>query len=48
MKRLLSGDAATARDDFQKCLATDRKDYDEYNLAAAELRMLESQRNAAR
>jgi hypothetical protein len=43
MKRLLSGDAATARDDFQKCLATDRKDYDEYNFAAAELRMLESQ-----
>jgi lipoprotein NlpI len=40
MKRLLSGDAATARDDFQKCLATGRKDYDEYNFAAAELRMV--------
>ena len=43
MKRLLSGEAAMARDDFQKCLATDRKDYDEYSFAAAELRMLESQ-----
>ena len=40
MKRLLSGDAAAARSDFQKCLATGRKDYEEYNFAAAELRML--------
>ena len=37
MKRLLSGDAVTARDYFQKCVATDRKDFDEYNFAAAEL-----------
>jgi len=43
MKRLFSGDTATARDYFQKCLATDRKDFDEYNLAAAELRFLERQ-----
>ncbi len=43
MKRLFSGDTATARDYFQKCLATDRTDYDEYNLAAAELRFLERQ-----
>jgi lipoprotein NlpI len=43
MKRCLSGDAATARDYFQKCLATGRKDYEEYNLAAAELRLLERQ-----
>ena len=38
MKRLLSGDTTTARDDFKKCLATGRKDYEEYNFAAAELR----------
>jgi len=40
MKRLLSGDASTARADFEKCLATGRKDYEEYNFAAAELRKL--------
>jgi hypothetical protein len=40
MKRLLSGDTATAHDDFQKCLATGRKDYEEYNFAATELRMV--------
>ena len=39
MKRLLSGDAATAREDFRKALATGRKDFEEYNFAAAELRM---------
>ena len=44
MKCLLSGDAAAARDYFQKCLATERKDFDEYNFAAAELRLLERQR----
>lgn len=40
MKRLLAGDAATARNDLQKCVATGRKDYEEYSFAAAELRML--------
>jgi lipoprotein NlpI len=40
MKRRLSGDTAAARDYFQKCLATDRKDHDEYNFAAAELKLL--------
>jgi lipoprotein NlpI len=43
MKRCLLGDTVTARDYLQKCLATDRKDYEEYNLAAAELRLLERQ-----
>jgi lipoprotein NlpI len=47
MKRLLSGDAATARDYFQRCLATDRKDFDEYNFAAAELALLERQSHAS-
>lgn len=48
MRRHLSGDAATAREYLQKCLATGRKDYDEYHFAAAELRLLESQKHAAR
>lgn len=41
IKRRLSGEAATARVYFQRCLATGKKDYDEYNFAAAELRSLE-------
>jgi tetratricopeptide (TPR) repeat protein len=40
MKRRLSGDPAKARDYLERCLATDRKDFDEYNFAAAELRIL--------
>jgi lipoprotein NlpI len=40
MKRRLSGDTARARDYLQRCIATDRKDFDEYNFAAAELRLL--------
>jgi tetratricopeptide (TPR) repeat protein len=46
MKRRFSGDAATARDYLQKCLATDRKDFDEYNFAAAELRALDQEGRA--
>ena len=40
MKRLVSGDAATAHEDFKQCLATGRKDFEEYNFAAAELRVV--------
>jgi gag-polyprotein putative aspartyl protease len=47
MKRLLSGDAATAQSYFKKCLATDKKDFDEYIFAAAELRRLDQQRHPA-
>lgn len=47
MKRLLAGDTTAARDDFRKCLATDRKDFDEYGFAAAELRLLERQSQSA-
>jgi len=43
MKRLLAGDAATARAYLQKCLATGRKDFEEYKFAAAELRVLEQE-----
>ena len=40
MKRRLSGDIAAARSYFRKCLATERTDEQEYNFAAAELKML--------
>jgi hypothetical protein len=40
MKRRLAGDAAAARAYFRKCLATERKEEEEYNFAAAELKML--------
>ena len=43
MKRLVSGDAATAREYLQKCLATGRKEFIEYNFAAAELRVLKQE-----
>ena len=39
VKRRLSGDIDTARAYFQRSLATGQKGYDEYNFAAAELRM---------
>jgi tetratricopeptide (TPR) repeat protein len=38
-KRRLSGDAATARKYFKKCLGTRQKDEDEFSFAAAELRL---------
>ncbi|MDB6023037.1 MAG: Lipoprotein NlpI, partial [Pedosphaera sp.] len=41
MKRQLAGDLATAKDYFQKCVATARKDFFEYNFAAAELKAME-------
>ena len=40
MKRLLSGDKATAIDYFRKCVATGQKDYCEYILAQSELQVL--------
>jgi len=47
MKRFLAGDTTAERDDLRKCLATDRKDFDEYGFAAAELRLLERQSHSA-
>jgi Tfp pilus assembly protein PilF len=41
MKRRLAGDIATARDYYQRCLATGQKDEDEYCFATAELAMPE-------
>jgi tetratricopeptide (TPR) repeat protein len=40
MKRRLAGDATTARRYFRKCLATQESDEEEYEFAAAELKML--------
>jgi tetratricopeptide (TPR) repeat protein len=40
MKRLLAGDMTTAITDFQKCVATDQKDFCEYIFAQAELQAL--------
>ncbi len=34
VKRLMSGDKGAAREDFQKCLATNLKDFTEYQSAA--------------
>ena len=42
MKRLLTGDKATAMGYFQKCLATNQKDHPEYILAQAEIQELNS------
>ncbi len=41
-KRLIEGDKTTANDYFEKCLATECKEIDEYNSAAAELKFLET------
>lgn len=40
MKRLLANDRPTAIDYFRKCLATQKIDFDEYQLAQAELRAI--------
>jgi len=40
MKRLLAGDKKTAALYFNKCLGTQEKNFDEYNLAQAELKSL--------
>ncbi len=40
MKKLLIEDKAAAIGYFRKCIATERKDYDEYGLAEAELKAL--------
>jgi tetratricopeptide (TPR) repeat protein len=40
MKRLLTGDTAAAVTDFQKCVATDQKDFCEYIFAQAQLQAL--------
>ena len=40
MKRLLSGDKKTAAAYFHKCLATEQKDFTEYQLAQSELKAL--------
>ncbi len=40
-KRLIEGDKTTATDYFKKSMATECKDIDEYNSAAAELKFLE-------
>jgi lipoprotein NlpI len=40
MKRLLAGDKSTAKDDFNKCVATKRVTFAEYELAKAELASL--------
>lgn len=40
MKKLLSGNKKTAATYFQKCLATEQKNYAEYHLAQAELKAL--------
>jgi tetratricopeptide (TPR) repeat protein len=42
MKRLLEGDKKTAADCFRKCLATQETTFDEYMLARAELKSLET------
>ena len=39
-KRLIAGDKTTARDYFQKCLATGVKNFCEYQSAAADLKAL--------
>jgi len=39
-KRLIDGDPVTAADDFNKCLATGVKNFDEYLTASAELKSL--------
>jgi lipoprotein NlpI len=41
MKRLIAGDQRPARDDLQKCLATEVKDSLEYQSAAVKLRRLQ-------
>ena len=40
MKKLLAGDKAAAAEHFQKCLATEQKDFTEYRFAQAELKAL--------
>ena len=40
MKKLLKGDKATAADYFRKCIATERTDFVEYQLAQSELKAL--------
>lgn len=40
MKKLLSGDKKTAADYFHKCLATEQKDFTEFQLAQSELKAL--------
>jgi len=40
MKKLLGGDKATAADYFRKCIATERTDFVEYQLAQSELKTL--------
>jgi tetratricopeptide (TPR) repeat protein len=47
MKRLLGGDTTTAIAYFQKCLATQQKDYCEYIFAQAELQALGRNREVA-
>jgi len=42
MMRLQSADTAGAREFFQKCLATDKQDFTEYQLAKAELARLDA------
>lgn len=44
-KHLISGDKVTAKDDFQKSIATNQKYYEEYFSAAAELKLLEAEKN---
>jgi lipoprotein NlpI len=41
-KRLIEGDKTTATNYFEKCLATDKKSFDEYQSTAAELRFLKA------
>ena len=40
MKKLFSGDKKTAADYFHKCLATEQKDFTEFQLAQSELKAL--------
>jgi lipoprotein NlpI len=40
MKKLFDGDKKTAANYFQKCLATDQKDFNEFQLAQSELKAL--------
>ena len=40
MKRLLAGDHTGAAEAFHRCVATEVKDFNEYRLAAAELKAL--------
>jgi tetratricopeptide (TPR) repeat protein len=44
-KHLVSGDKVTAMDYFQKSVATNQKDYEEYSSAAAELELLKAKKN---